>query len=259
MHNYCVKDHIVVQVRTTYAGLIKRKEAWMSIELYLDRVAATSRGVWLFCLEEGIEHRLEQVSLMEGEHKGEAFTALNPHQMLPVIREGDFVLTEAAAILRYLANKTGSDAYPSEPQARARVDEVIDWFNSQCYRDLGFNLIYTQLFPHHSRGSDEANEANARYGARMSRRWLGLVDGVFLREHPYLAGEQISIADYFAASVLTLADLIGFDLVRYERLGAWLGRMRQLTHWQEVHAAYDGMATSLSQGNYVTPQSKEVA
>lgn len=52
-----------------------------------------------------------------------AFRALSPHGLVPVIRDGDLVIWESAAILRYLAGRYGSAPFwPAEPAARARID-----------------------------------------------------------------------------------------------------------------------------------------
>ena len=86
-----------------------------------------------------------------------------------MLEDGDFRLTESAAILRYLAEKTGSPAYPKDLKQRARVNELMDWFNSNFYRDWGYGLIYPQLFPHLKREDAEAQEATVAWG-KESRR-----------------------------------------------------------------------------------------
>ncbi|MGS0894806.1 glutathione S-transferase family protein [Burkholderia stagnalis] len=64
-----------------------------------------------------------------------AYLALNPNGLVPVVKDGDFVLWESNAIVRYLANRYGdASLYPVEPQARARVDQWIDWQASDLNR-----------------------------------------------------------------------------------------------------------------------------
>ncbi|KVL76574.1 glutathione S-transferase family protein [Burkholderia ubonensis] len=68
-----------------------------------------------------------------------AYLALNPHGLVPVIKDDGFVLWESNTIIRYLANRYGGEAlYPAEPQARARVDQWIDWQASDLNRSWVF-------------------------------------------------------------------------------------------------------------------------
>ena len=83
-----------------------------------------------------------------------------------MLEDGDFRLTESSAILKYLADKVDSPAYPKDLKKRARVNEMMDWLNTGFYRDFGYGLVYPQIFPHHKRPSDEAQAADDRSGAR---------------------------------------------------------------------------------------------
>ena len=54
--------------------------------------------------------------------------ALNPNRLVPVIRDGDFVLWESNSICRYLARKSPHTAlYPEDAQARALAEQWMDW------------------------------------------------------------------------------------------------------------------------------------
>src|SRR5690349_21429015 len=54
--------------------------------------------------------------------------ALNPNRLVPVIRDGDFVLWESNSICRYLARKSPHAAiYPEDGKARALVEQWMDW------------------------------------------------------------------------------------------------------------------------------------
>jgi hypothetical protein len=70
-----------------------------------------------------------------------------------MLEDGDFRLTESSAILKYLADKRDLPSYPKDSKKRAQVNEVMDWLNTQFYRDFGYGLIYPQLFPNHKRRS----------------------------------------------------------------------------------------------------------
>lgn len=68
---------------------------------------------------------------MGSEPAGTAESA-SPFGLVPVLEDGDFVLTESNTILRYLADREGrDDLYPREARARARVDERMDALSFQ--------------------------------------------------------------------------------------------------------------------------------
>ena len=79
---------------------------------------------------------MQVVDLFTGEHTQPPFEAINPNHLVPVLEDGDFRLTESSAILKYLADKTGSPLYPKDLQQRARVNERMDWVNTQLCREL---------------------------------------------------------------------------------------------------------------------------
>ena len=124
------------------------------MKLYMHPVSMTSRPVRLFIADSKIDCDQQLVDVMTGEHLQPPYGAINPNRLVPVLEDGDFRLTESSAILKYLADKIGSPAYPKDLKQRAKVNEMMDWLNSNFYRDWGYGLCYPQLFPHHKRRSD---------------------------------------------------------------------------------------------------------
>src|SRR5262249_7512336 len=56
------------------------------------------------------------------------FVALNPNAQVPVLRDGEFVLWESSAILRYLIDKYGpGELVPRTVHARARAEQWFGW------------------------------------------------------------------------------------------------------------------------------------
>ncbi|XP_024833024.1 glutathione S-transferase theta-1 isoform X2 [Bos taurus] len=73
----------------------------------------------------------------EGQHLSDAFAQVNPLQKVPILKDGDFILTESVAILLYLARKykVPDHWYPQDLQACARVDEYLAWQHTALRRN----------------------------------------------------------------------------------------------------------------------------
>ncbi len=76
----------------------------MAIVLHHHPWSRAANVIWM--LEEvGVDYRLEFVDIMNGAQKSPALVALNPMGKLPVLVDGDAVVTESAAIALYLADR----------------------------------------------------------------------------------------------------------------------------------------------------------
>ena len=215
------------------------------MKLHFHPVSTASRPVLLFCAEANIAYEPVLVDLLTGAHMKEPFLSLNPNGMVPVLEDEGFVLTESSAILKYLAEKSGSAAYPKDLKARARVNERMDWINTNHYREWGYHLIYPQVFPHHQRSPEAAQTSLLEWGKEKSEKWLGILDKHVIGNHKYLCGDQITIADYFGAEIIAAGDLIGASYKRFPNVDRWLSTMRALPSWKKVNEAVDGFAASL--------------
>lgn len=222
------------------------------MKLYYHPASTVSRMVMQFAAHEGIALEYVLVDLMAGAQHQPEYKAINPNALVPVLDDDGFVLTESAAILRYLAGKTGSAAYPADLQARARVDEAMAWFYGNYYKDFGYGLVYPQLFPHHKRRSDEAHAATIAWGQEKSLRWLGVLESHFLgRGNAFLCGDRVTLADYVGAEMVIMGELVGCTFAGFPNIRAWVARMKALPQWAEVHAAHDGFVASLAGKEFV--------
>ena len=222
------------------------------MKLYFHPVSTASRPVVLFMADENISYEPVVVDLMTGAHFKEPFISMNPSAMVPFIDDDGFVLTESAAILRYLAEKTNSKAYPTDLKKRARVNERMDWFNTQLYREWGYHLCYPQLFPHHVRQPDVAQEATLKWGAEKAEHWLGILDKHYIGKNKYLCGDEITIADYFGAQILAMDVLIGASFKKFPNVERWMNTMRERPNWKKSNEATDGFGASLREKKFVT-------
>jgi len=124
--------------------------------------SAKSRGLrtlWMLG-ELGVPYEHKDYLPRSPETKTPEFVAMNPNSRVPVIDDDGFILTESSAIMKYLADKFDLPAYPKGLKERARVNEMMDWFNTGLYRDFGYGFIYCQVFPNQKR-EGEAAQAGA--------------------------------------------------------------------------------------------------
>ena len=216
------------------------------MKLYMHPVSMTSRPVRLFIAENGIACDEQVVDLMTGEHYKEPFASVNPNRLVPVLEDGDFRLTESSAILQYLADKVGSPAYPKDLKQRARVNEMMDWLNTNFYREYAYNLIYPQLFPHMKRPTEEVQKATLEWGKERARGWLQVLNDHWIGpDRQYLCGNQISIADYLGAAFVTLGEIVRCEFSPYPNVQRWLGNVKKLKSWPKVNEVFDGYKASV--------------
>ena len=216
------------------------------MKIYYHPVSTTSRPLMLFAEENRLPVEFQVVDLMKGEHYQPEYVAVNPSRLVPVLEDGDFRLTESSAILKYLAERFQSSAYPSELKARARVNETMDWINTQLCRDLAYGFVYPQIFPTHKRASEELQKGTLAWAKERAQGWMKVLDENLLGpDRTYLCGASISIADYFGASFVSLAEFIRCDFRGYPNLERWYRGMKSLKSWGKVHEVFYGFAGSM--------------
>ncbi len=157
------------------------------------------------------------------------FLALNPAGKIPVLRHGDFVLTETQAITAYLDEAfSGPPLQPTEPAARARLRQIQGIVDAYAYRPMVWGL-YVAL----SEGSAKPEEV-ARATAE-TRRALGLL--ARLASAPWLLGGAVSLADCHLAPVIQYLTAVppGRALLdEVPPLAAWFRRCRARAGWAAV-------------------------
>jgi len=221
------------------------------MKVYYSPVSPTSLSVILFCAEARIAFEPVVIDLMKGQQKTPDYLALNPWGLVPVLEDDGFVLTESSAILKYLADKAQSPAYPQDLRERARVNERMDWINTAVYRELGYHFVYPQILPHHVRTPDVAQESTLQWGREKAVRALSVLDRHGSGDHAYVCGDEITIADYFAAQVINVGSLIRVSYAPFPNVQRWLETMKALPSWKQVNEISDGVAASLASTQFV--------
>lgn len=210
------------------------------MKLHYDPLATSARSVTFFLFDQGIPFEEQLVSMQLGDQHSPDFAVLNPNRQVPVLEDEGFVLTQSPAILKYVADHVASPAYPSEPRARARVNEAMDWFATGLHLPYCVFLSYRRMLPPLRALAAVTQAEMEALGQAMSARYLSVLDSHMLAGRPFVCGEEVTIADYLGFSHVTLGEVAAFDLGPYPHIRAWLSRMKARTGYDAAYAAFRG-------------------
>ena len=214
----------------------------MTAKLYILEVSNTSRPIRALIAEYKLP--IEEVALdfYKGEQPASP-TSLNPNALVPTLDDDGFVLTESSAIMKYLADKYDLPLYPKGLKERAKVNELMDWFNTGFYRDYGYNVVYPQMYPHHKRPDDTTHQARSNGARPNTRKWLKVLNDHWLGQgNRFLVGDQMTIADIFGYA-LYLRHVTRDEFKDYPNIERWMKDVEKLPSWKRSMRRSKAFAT----------------
>lgn len=141
--------------------------------------------------ELGAPYELEPWGWRERDPNTPEFLALNPNAQVPVLIDGDFVLWESAAIMRYLMEAYGPGALM--PNTRAERALAEQWF---AWQATDLNAAWMYAFLALGRKLPAYND-RAKIDASV-QAWtakMRILDARLAETNAYLAGDAFSFAD----------------------------------------------------------------
>jgi len=170
------------------------------IKLYGTPPTRVLRAMWLLN-ELGLEYEMLPVDLLQGESRQQDFLALNPAAKVPVLVDGNVILTESAAIQLYLAEKHPEAGFiPEILEDRAQMYRWIFFLVTEIEQPLWRIARHTFLYPEEKRLSqdiDLAGQECVEMVAVLERH---------MKEREFIAGDRLSVADFNAAYTLDWAN-----------------------------------------------------
>uniref|UniRef100_A0A1A8QTN4 glutathione transferase n=1 Tax=Nothobranchius pienaari TaxID=704102 RepID=A0A1A8QTN4_9TELE len=199
----------------------------MAVELFLDLFSQPCRAVYIFAKKNNIPFEFRRISLMDGEHFGEEFGKINLMRKVPALRDGDFCLAESIAIMIYLAEKfeTPDFWYPTDIRQRARVNEYLSW-QHQGIRTHGSKVFWLRVMIPMVMGVEVPKEKMDAALEDLNSS-LKLIEEKFLDDRPFIAGDQVSLADIVA--IVEIMQPVGSGLDVFQgrlKLSAWRDRVQ---------------------------------
>jgi len=151
--------------------------------------------------ELGVAFEAMNVNLLKGEHRAPAFLALNPAAQVPVLVDGDLVLTESVAISLYLAEKyPHKRLLPQDPLQKAEVYRWLLFTATELEQPLWRISKHTSLYPQEKRLP--ADIALAREDFLPKAR----VAEDHFSKREFVLGSEVSVADFVLAYTLDWAN-----------------------------------------------------
>lgn len=173
--------------------------------------------------EKGVDYALQPIRPGTPEAR-----ELHPFGRVPVLRHGDILLYETAAIARYVDEAfPGPALQPAEPLARAQMEK---WISIVCsYMDpvTTRRIVLERLLA--PRLGRKPNEAAIRDALPHADRQLSVLEAD-LADRPFLAGEAISLADLFVYPVVFYVAYLPEArslLGGREAIGRWRSRIEE--------------------------------
>jgi GSH-dependent disulfide-bond oxidoreductase len=203
--------------------------------------SATPNGqkILLFLYETELPFRMVRVNLGKGEQHRPDFLAISPNNKIPAIVDAapadggpPIPVFESAAILHYLAGKTGR-FIPKD--ARGRI-EILEWLSWQVANlgPMAGQLGHFKAYAH-----EKIPYAIERYTRELARLF-GVLDRR-LRDRDYMVGDY-SIADMASFPWIVPHENLGLTLENYPNLARWFnlikGRPATIRAYEGVAAPY---------------------
>ena len=157
-----------------------------------------------------------------GKTRSEEFTAKNPAFLTPMVETDDLpkgVMWESCAIMQYLCNKHGLDAfYPKAPAARAMIDSAMFYTIGTLYPYVARATYPALGFPQYagevgaSDAIPEAKAAAQKAAEDAIAAPLDVFHSFYLSGKSFIGGDHVSIADIRLAATLEFLAVIDYKL-----------------------------------------------
>ena len=178
----------------------------------------------------GIAHETVFVDMAAGAHKSPEFLAMNPAGQVPVLEDGEIVVSDSNAILVYLARKYAPDWMPTNPEGEANVQRWL----TLAAGEIAFGSCAARLITVF--GAPLNAEFAASIAAKAMEKLERGLDG-----SEWLVGDRPSIADVAAYSYTAHAPEGNISLEPYPNIRAWIARFEALDGFEAMPATAVGL------------------
>lgn len=174
--------------------------------------------------ELGVDFEAVIVDLGKGEGRSPEFLKINPAGKLPVLVDGNLVLTESVAIVVYLGEKyRDKGLMPSDLQQRAELNRWMLFAATELEQPLWRIARHTNIYPKEDRLPEDIPLAQRDF------RSMAAVAEKHMQNRQYVAGDSVTVADFVLGYTLDWANEVGL-LDQSPKLQAYLEKLYARPH-----------------------------
>jgi glutathione S-transferase len=193
--------------------------------LYDNAISGNCYKVRLLFSLLGIEYERREVSVIDRSNRAELLGDLNPGLRLPtLVLDDGRPLAESDAILVYFAE--GTEYLPTDRYERA---QALQWMFFEQYSHEP-NIAVLRFWAHADIKPDP-REAVAKFNGGLAA--LEAMER-HLTGRDFFVGDRATVADIALYAYTHVADEGGFEIARFEAIGAWLERVRALPGYVSI-------------------------
>jgi glutathione S-transferase len=191
--------------------------------LYHYPLSPFSRKVRLSLAEKKIEVELVEERYWEQDAD---FLRRNPAGKVPILKMGNRTMADSTAICEYLEEAYPTPALlPRDAESRYEVRSLVAWFDDKFHSEVTSKLMGERVF-RKIMGTGYPDSANVKAGSRAVKYHIDYM-GHLLDQRRWLAGNEMSLADFAAASQLSCLDYISdVDWNRSEVVKDWYAKIK---------------------------------
>lgn len=212
------------------------------LKIWGRRTSSNVQKVMWLVGELGLEHERIDVGGKFGGLDSPEFRKMNPHGRIPVLEDGDTIVWESHAILRYLAANSGDPRFwPADAAARAKADQWIEWTQSQLQRS------FMDVFWGYYRTPEaDRDPVFVKSAIDRTNKDFELLDGQ-MAGRGYLLGEDLTLADIPAATTLYRYYEMDISRPSLPNIEAWYARLQDRQAYRDhVMVPFDSLYGKLS-------------
>ncbi len=173
------------------------------------------------------------VDFFNGATRTPEFLALNPMGEVPVMEDGDIVLSQSGVIQDYVSSKSGKLGGRSAEERR-QILRWQFWDNHKFSSQIGGVRFQLNFLPEKHRNPAVTDFMQARLKSAYKVLNRALAD----RE--YLVGDRLTIADLSCCGYLYYPEPFGFERADWPHIDAWLERIAATPGWKHPYDLMPG-------------------